>query len=364
MEKTKKPTKKQMLVERASKYPDYDKNVHKTIQKLEAFLATKEAVAPTPAVPAPKPKKATKKEKLVERASKYPDYQKGLHNTIAKLEAFLAGKAPVEMETAPAVQADEMMKMSIAELRKLAKSHGWNKRTGTKVELIAFIRSKTSPQAVQKDRMADQPPTIVPHLEPIEEDIDVWPVSPDVLQKHSNTVDNLKKLLKAKGIAVGLPRTKKEILELFHHSRCSFKDFTCSENEFCDLRNNLCRDLNILRNKDNEIKKLAKGLVYLDEEKGRFYGTPEAIARVRQLLVPEIGTTTTTPPPPVATQVVVQEETKQEKPHDEEQEGISPININRLLDKPSENEIRRAILHCLGLYHDIDPNDEIILRPT
>lgn len=45
---------------------------------------------------------------------------------------------------------------------------------------------------------------------------------------------------------------------------------------------------------------------------------------------------------------------------DEDEEGLSPININRLLDQSSEKEIRKAILNCLGLYNDIDPNDEIV----
>jgi hypothetical protein len=357
MDYTEKDLKKKLkaeLEEMAKKVEGFQAKRYKKKEDLIAFLLKKEVLP-------------SKKDLLLEKASKYVDFKKKVHGaSIAKLEAFLASKEATPTAATVAVvettATTDLSKLSLQELRKMAKTHGWNKRTGTKVELVAFLRDKMQGRAVPEGRLADSAVAVV-ETEAVEGDLEEWPVRPEVLAKHSKTVDDLKRLLKAKGVAVGLPRTKKEILELFQKSRCSFKDFACSDTEFCDLRNNLCRGLNILRNKDNEIKKLAKGLVYLDEEKGRFYGTPEAIARVRQLLVPEIGTTTTTPPP-VATQVVVQEETKQEKPHDEEQEGISPININRLLDKPSENEIRRAILHCLGLYHDIDPNDEIILRPT
>lgn len=371
-EKRKKPTKKELLIERATRYEDYDKALYGTIAKLEAFLKSKEVVKTTTTTTpveiktkTEKRKKPTKKELLIEKASKYDDYDKAMHNTIIKLEAFLKTKVSKGKE---AEKTDEMTKLTLSELRKLAKSHGWTKRTGTKLELITFIKSKTITVATTKEEKRLEVPTPAPIKEKTveeEEKIEEWPIHPDVLKKHSNTVDNLKKLLKAKGIATGLPRTRKEILDLFNKSRCSFKDFSCSEDEFCDLRNNLCRELNILRDKNNELKKLAKGLVYIDEEKGRFYGTPDAIAKVREVLIH---------PPMVVVEKEksVEKEKEREKvaeqveeiiipPVQEQEEGISPININHLLDKPSENEIRRAILHCLGLYHDIDPNDEVLL---
>lgn len=321
-----------------------------------------------------KRKRPTKKELLIEKASKYADYDAKLHGTIARLEAFLADKSKEEITTEKKEDKD-LTKLSLQELRKLAKTYGWNKRTGTKVALIEFIQTKMAQSEKEDKRLeAVEKEVVVAH---VDEDLEEWPISPEVLAKHSNTVDNLKKLLNAKGIAVGLPRTKKEILDLFKKSRCSFKKFTCSEDEFCDLRNNLCRELNILRNKDKEIKKLAKGLVYIDEEKGRFYGTPDAIAKVRQALVhplvvaeveaekkeaePVMEKTAILVPEQQVVKETVTEEVVPAAPAHKEEEGISPININRLLDKPSENEIRRAILHCLGLYHDIDPNDEIII---
>lgn len=369
MEKTKKPTKKEVLIAKASTYTDYDKKLYNTIAKLEAFLKTKEAkvATTTTTVVAVKTttKKPTKKELLIAKASTYADYDKNIHTTIAKLEAFLKGKEEKTKTTIlvkEKVVPDDMIKLTLSELRKIAKTHGWTKRTGTKKELVEFIKSKTI-KTKQEEKRLEVP--VVVKEEEVEVEVEEWPVSPEVLKAHSNTVDNLKKLLKAKGIATGLPRTRKEILDLFTKSRCSFDNFTCSEEEFCDLRNNLCRELKILRDKNNELKKLAKGLLYIDEEKGRFYGTPDAIAKVKEVLV--------VPPVPVVEKAVekmvekVVEKTKSAEKEEEvvvkhkEDEGISPININQLLDKPTESEIRRAILHCLGLYHDIDPNDEVLL---
>lgn len=370
-EKRKKPTKKELLVEKASKYEDYDKTIYNTIVKLEAFLKTKEGKTDVKTATVTKSKKPTKKELLIEKATKYEDYDKTLHNTIVKLEAFLKSKESKEHKE-KVVTDDDMTKKTLSEIRKIAKTHGWMKRTGTKKELIEFIKSKAVLPSKEEKRLDVVEKTVI---EEEETDMEEWPVSPDVLKTHSNTVDNLKKLLKAKGIATGLPRTRKEILDLFNKSRCSFKNFTCSEDEFCDLRNNLCRELKILRDKNNEIKKLAKGLIYIDEEKGRFYGTSDAIAKVREILLSPIIEKS------VEKEISVVEEVKEkEKPVEkiksvekekeehivpiQQEEGISPININHLLDKPSESEIRRAILHCLGLYHDIDPNDEVLLSST
>lgn len=359
MEFTEKDLKKKLkpeLVEIASKREGYNAKIHKKKEDLIAFLLKKEIV-----------RKVSKKDALLEKASRFADFRKSIHGTsIAKLEAFLAKKEKVATSEDVVVveEQDKYAAMSMKELREEAKKHGWpkSKRTGTRVELTEFIKIKVSGGgAAPTEKVAVA----------VKEEMEEWPVDPSVLQKHSKTVDDLKNLLKAKGIAVGLPRTRKEILELFQHSRCSFKDFTCSDTEFCDLRNNLCRTLNILRNKDNEIKKFAKGLVYIDEEKGRFYGTPDAIAKVRQALLhpEEIVIEPVVQQKEVVKEKVVVEQPeqivqKQVQEQEEEEQGISPININKLLDKPSENEIRRAILHCLGLYHDIDPNDEIILSSS
>lgn len=355
------------LVQIARKMPGYKPKTHSKKDVLIAFILRKEVAI-----------KPTKREELIAKASKYVDFKKSVHGaSIAKLEAFLATKEGPAVVVQKEKEQD-IEKLKYNDLRKVAKTHGWTKRTGTKKELVEYIRSKIASAATPapEGRLVEAP-AVVATVDVHEEEIEEWPISAETLSKHAKTVDDLKKLLKAKGIATGLPRTKKEIMDLFKKSRCSFKKFTCSDDEFCDLRNNLCRELNILRNQDKEIKKLAKGLVYIDEEKGRFYGTPEAIAKVREALLhpqTEVAAPQQVPSPPI-----VQEEKKEEEEiiveappaaaplvqqQQHQEEGISPININRLLDKPDENEIRRAILHCLGLYHDIDPNDEIILAST
>ena len=70
-------------------------------------------------------------------------------------------------------------------------------------------------------------------------------------------------------------------------------------------------------------------------------------------------------PSPVASPVRPQKEispivTAVSEPKGKQAE-ISPININSLLEKAStEEEIRKAILNCLGLYDDISSNDELL----
>lgn len=352
------------LVEIAKTMPAYNPKIHKTKEVLIAIIMKKDL--PT--------KAKSKKDLLIEKASKFIDFNKSVHGkSIATLEAFIASKSETTTATpVPVVKEktivapptisnkSDLLKLNFTHLKNLAKKHGYKiTRTVKKPELIEFLVPFYSDKTPPATAAAASIPAVVEIVEKEEEMVD-WPIPADVLAKNARTVDALKKLLKSKGIETGLPRTKDEILALFKKSRCSFKDFTCSENDFCDLRNNLCRDLGILRNKDNEIKKLAKGLVYIDEASGRFYGTPEAIAKVRTAFLN-----------PIEAEVVVQTEA-QKTPvaatahrtasSQQQEEGISPININRLLDKPSENDIRKAILHCLGLYQDIDPNDEIIMN--
>ena len=242
------------LVQIAKTMPGYKPKTHSKKDLLIAFILKKDIEI-----------KPTKREELLARASKYIVFKKTVHGaSVAKLQAFLATKqgtaapatevAVVQKQT---TEEQDINKMKYNDLRKLAKGHGWSKRTGTKKELIEFIKAKMASTVAASTapggRLAETTTPAAPMavaVEVREEDIEEWPISPETLAKHSKTVDDLKKLLKAKGIATGLPRTKKEILDLFQKSRCSFKNFTCSEAEFCDLRNNLCRELNILRNKD------------------------------------------------------------------------------------------------------------------
>jgi hypothetical protein len=119
---------------------------------------------------------------------------------------------------------------------------------------------------------------------------------------------------------------------------------------------------------------------------GRFYGTKEVISKIREAFhkkaeqpsvapskspviqggVVETKMSGTQPPPPAVPSppIAVQQLSVgsiQTSVPDSKDSGISPININSLLEKPSsEIEIRKAILNCLGLYNEIGPNDELL----
>lgn len=367
-------TRKSDLIARAEVLPGYKKTVHgKNIASLEAFLQTHEqkkkemyrgggveeskVAEPPVAEPVIESKKPTKKEMLMERAEKYPEFKKSIHGkNIASLMAFLAimevGNEAAST-TMAAITRQTIQRMSLPELRKLAKERGFKVKKATEKQLLDFLLAPAA-----SIELEPEPEPVVAEQLDIGE-LEEWPVSAEVVAAHSETIERIKELLRHRGIMVGLPRTKKELMELFKKSRCTFENFTCEGDEFCDLRNNLCRDLKILKNQEGELARFAKGIEYEDfhdQGGGRFYGTPDAIARVREALVPSpiepepIVDAAPTPAEPIVDAEV------------ETEEGISPININRLLDKPSESEMRKAILNCLGLYNDvIDVNDEIIL---
>lgn len=346
---------KKELIEMAKTKEGYDPEKHKKIADLRKFLAPTE--------------KVSKKEKLIEEAKQYPDFRKTTHGrNIESLKAFLASKreggggaaAVVEKAVQQAdveLTRERVANMKFTELKVLAKKRGWTEKTGKKVDLLAFLL----PQFPEKEAaVGGYLPAVREEEEEIvnEVDLDDWPIPDDVIREKTKTIDALKRLLALKGIKEGIPRSKKEIMELLKKSRCDYGRFSCDDTEFCDLRNHLCRDLDILRDKDGAIKKFAKGLKYFDEENNRFYGHKDTIEKIR-LALHHIEKEVSPPPPP--SPVVVDEQIiLPVLPQHKEADKLSPININKLLDKPSEDEIRKAILHCLGLYNDLDPNDEII----
>lgn len=342
---------KKELIELAKSRPGYDPKIHKKIDDLKKFL-----------VPDLRSKKKTKKDELIQQASQYPDFRRSTHGkNIATIEAFLASKrdgAPAVVVVAAVDQErdytrEDIERMKFTDLKKLARKHGWTEKTGKRSDFLAFLLPRFPQKAGSEGRLAIVEEVDTPEI-PGEVDLEEWPIPLEIVEKHSKTIEALKQLLALKGIREGLPRSKKEILELLKKSRCDVGRFDCEDTEFCDLRNRLCRDLNILRDQNGEITKLAKGLKYFDEKNQRFYGDKNSIEKIRLAL--------RTPPPEVEEKepeedlllpVIIQKEPTSDK--------LSPININNLLEKPSENEIRKAILHCLGLYNDLDPNDEIIV---
>jgi hypothetical protein len=338
----------------------FDPKIHKTKAALLVFILGEKT-------------KKNKKDLLLEEAVKFKHFLKSRHGAnIAALQAFLneaRGGGVAEEKSAKRIGREDLGTMPYHDLLRLAKKDGYAGKDKKRPALMAFLEPRYDPKNADVPGRLALPSPAAGEKPPKEarDQLLEWPVSEETLKKHSGTVESLKALLAAKGIRVGLPRTKDEIRALFHKSRCSPAEFSCSDTEFCDLRNKLCRDLNILHDKNNEVKKFAKGFIYYDEEGRRFYGTPDAIAKVRAALA---GSPPREEDDGDAEVVVAVKDAaviqQQKQPHAkspspvDDEEGISPININRLLDQSSEKEIRKAILNCLGLYNDIDPNDEIV----
>lgn len=355
---------KKELIEMAKTKEGYDPSVHKDIRSLKLFLLGGS-------------KKMTKKDLLLERAMKFGDFRKTVHGkTVATLEAFLKTKegsaSASSVVVAPVVSGDTKKKTKKQVLLDEASKYpDFNLKTHGKTiaSLETFLKSKSGAAAAS-------PPSTGGG-----EEIEVWPVPPQILKEKYSSVEKMKKLLQMFGIKEGIPRSKKEIEELFRKSRCSPTNFTCSEEEFCDLRNEICRELSLIKKdgKDN----FARGMDYFYQD-GRFYGTKEVISKIREAFhkkaeqpsvapskspVIQGGVVETkmsgTPPPAVPSPPVPVQQLSigsiQTSVPDSKDSGISPININSLLEKPSsEIEIRKAILNCLGLYNEIGPNDELL----
>lgn len=364
--------KKNELIDVAKTRPGYDPQRHTTMSKLRAFLLGAD-------VP------ENKKDVLLNRAKVFPDFVKSRHGrTIKALEDFLKSKEGhgiVEKQAVVAAAEPRMTRKAFSELDyndlwKLAKKHGYTDTKNRKGDVLrAFLEQRLEFVSDEPVGRLVVPPAAGEKTAP--EQLMEWPVPADVLKKHSATIASLKKLLNVYGVNVAIPRTKKEIVDLFAKSRCSPSSFTCSDDEFCDLRNSLCRDLKIIRNENNEFIRFAKGFTFFDENNRRFYGTKDAIQKIRTALLEQPATPPPAPPAPVqkqsqstpyATPQATPPATPPAQPAQvsvvrsvsEEKDGISPININHLLNQHSEKDMRKAILNILGLYNDIDPNDEIV----
>jgi hypothetical protein len=207
-----------------------------------------------------------------------------------------------------------------------------------------------------------------------------WPPAPEEYEDKGNkkkTEGDINALLEKHNITEGLPRGKEPKKKLFKKKRCTGDNNPCSEEEHCDLRKNLCVDKTDVANNANKMdKEVINGKSY--------YGTKEARALVKDALLAPASPSPVAPVAPAAAADVVEvatvtkvgggvteSKTPPEVVVEQEQEivekpgAISPISINRLLDKSSEEDIRKTILNCLGLYHElVNPNDEIVLRTS
>jgi len=368
------------LMEKAATMEGFNKRTHgKNVAALEAFLAKKTVEAKV--VEEKKEKKKSSKKELRERAEKYEQFRNTIHGkNIEALTQFLKEMGSVVAEEQQQQQKqerawtrEEVLAMKAVDLKKLAKKHGRKDRTGTKKELLEFLLP-FYPAAAAEEDVVEVVASVTPAaaaVAQVKTEISDWPVSADILKRNEKSIEKLVALLRTYGIETGLPRKRSEIMELFKKRRCSPDNFSCSDAEFCDLRNQLCRDLSLLKKKDSDdMRKFANGMAYYDEAGKRFYGTEESLAIVREALV-----SPPPPPPPSPSAVVIATPSPASsittdvsslpspEPEKKKEDGISPININRLLDKSSEDDIRKTILNCLGLYHDIvNPNDEIIQR--
>jgi hypothetical protein len=186
--------------------------------------------------------------------------------------------------------------------------------------------------------------------------IEEWPV--DVSTIKSLTIPNLKKYLKKYGISTGLGRRKEDLLTLFQKDRCCATEreiITCtSEEDICDLRNNLCRsDIHNTLPPNGTFRITYKGKTFLvDNDMKKILLHHEALDRqaaaARGAGASSTSTTTTTdqtsipPPPPPLTSTTTATSSSS---------SYEPCSFASYFDTSQANdqEIRQAVLACFGL---------------
>lgn len=312
-------------------------------------------------------KKTVKKAELLELLKKH------FQPSSPEPQPVVAGDKP--KTPPPSHDIEKLKTFTVVKLKSLADELGIEyKKTIKKTDLLELIRVRLQEGGGQKQKT----PVETADEEP---DVQAWPVPEEILRKKYNTVAKLKELLTKMGITKAIPKNKNDILAFFRKKRCSPSNYSCSETELCDLRNQLCEELGLVRTESGELKKLEGGMdvVFAD---GVFYGPKHIIEKIKAdwekskagIMVErqeeeEVAPSKT--PSPVVPLGGFQERKQSHVPvpvqqavpvaQEPKEKGISPININQLIDKPySESEIRQTILHCLGLYQEINPNDEIL----
>lgn len=423
------------LREIAKKKEGYDATKHKTAAALRNFLSGKEDKKKKVAVEVETPKnlqdlkslKTLDKMKVAAKKLNIKIPPKSKKSDIQKLlrEKFVApseegGAAVPPSPPAVAVQQpsnlsiQQLMVKSVAKIKEYAEKtmgHKIPTKYKKKAEIIDYLREKLGGgEGGQAVVVVSRPKE--KEAATMQEEMEIWPVPENILRSKYNSVAKMKALLEKMGIKEGLPRKKEELEDLFKRSRCSPTNFSCSETEFCDLRNQICRELGLVRDDKGKNKKFAVGMDLVLFDNGRFYGPKALISKIRSeweadiaKLKPLAKEKTPSPPKKTTSTVAPQktpspvyptggvQETKQTMPspqveeeeyqsstvlqedarrsvssiqtevetQQEQEGGIVPININTLLEKPTnEVEIRKAILNCLGLYNEINPNDELL----
>jgi len=304
--------------------------------------------------------------------------------------------AEVVVETiAATVQKPNLKALLIERLHKVDKDYNTNNKTIPKLkdrlgeELVKeveeeFTKIEAEFKAENKNKKVKKTKEVAVASMVCMADLpEGWPPAPEEYEDKGSkkkTEGDINALLEKHNITEGLPRGKEPKKKLFKKKRCTGDNNPCTEDEHCDLRKNLCVDKTDVANNANKMdKEVINGKSY--------YGTKEARALVKDALLAPASPSPAAPVAPVApaadadvvevatvakvgggvaeTKTPPEVVVEQEKESVEKPGAISPISINRLLDKSSEEDIRKTILNCLGLYHElVNPNDEIVMRTS
>lgn len=272
---------------------------------------------------------------LLVMARTFPTFKTSLHGkTKTAVLAFLRSVIPhgaqppvppVESHTRPSDVNDSIgtilenvraRKITRPTLLSFARKHGWTHgKKGTVDELVAFLQSIINQQG--RDQ---QPPRVV-----VVETLDVqpaeWPVE-DLNTLSDLSIKELKDILKGYRISEALPTKKKDILRLFQKKRCDPTHLTtCSTNEICDLRNELCRD---------DLKTRSTSLREYVFEGRRFWGSSEIIEEIKRAVVEKQRQT---PAVIQSTVTRVTRQSEQPQPHSGQQEsGREPVRLSRFME--------------------------------
>ena len=268
--------------------------------------------------------------------SGYGKYRSGDKKELENIIIKKLGKKPSEKKEEKAeppkmkvkYNLEFLQKKTVVELKSLAKSIGLVGYSKLKKdELIESIIRMKKPFVEEKEEK-EEPIRKVPSPIVVPVEIPEPEVSEDL---SSMNVKQLRDLLKSKGVEIGLTtKSKAQLIELAMADRCNpVEDIYCSDDQYCDLRNNVC------------VKSKINNLFEMNINNKKVLGSKKSLDELTNLLRKKQKEEEQIPEPEVLGELEqeIPAVFEEEIPFEEEQEVVPPFEV---VEEPEEVEEKKV----------------------